>query len=96
MHASVVLAWLFRLILVVLLIFACVTDARSRRIPNAIPVSGLVLAFIWHGAAAQGAGLFAGSAAGGLGLVASATGGLWQPFYSFSCCTCYVSWAPAT
>lgn len=58
----------------VLLAVACLTDLRSRRIPNLISIATLVSALMWHGFAPSGAGLFDPYMAGGLGFRNAAVG----------------------
>ena len=58
-----------------LMIAAVVSDLRSRRIPNALVVSGIVLGLFFQTVAPSGAGLF-GSPAGALGFVPALLGGL--------------------
>ena len=69
-------AWVVRIVLIVLLAVACVTDTRARRIPNWVCLAGFVVAFAWHGLAAPGGGLFDPRSAGGLGWVSSLLGAL--------------------
>lgn len=60
--------------LALLLAASCVSDWRSRRIPNVLTVSGLFGALAFHGLAPGGAGLFDPYLPGGLGLKASLLG----------------------
>ena len=62
--------------LVLLLAASCVSDWRSRRIPNLLTVSGLFGALAFHGLAPGGAGLFDPYLPGGLGLKTSLLGGV--------------------
>ncbi|NBS63761.1 MAG: prepilin peptidase [Betaproteobacteria bacterium] len=57
-----------------LLAASCVSDWRSRRIPNVLTVAGLFGALAFHGLAPGGAGLFDPYLPGGLGLKASLLG----------------------
>jgi prepilin peptidase CpaA len=48
---------------------ACVTDLRSRRIPNVLTFGGAMAALVFHGVSAGKAGLLTSLAGWGLGLV---------------------------
>jgi len=63
-----------QLVLILLLAVSCVSDWRERRIPNALCVTGLTAAVVFHGLAPGGAGLFDPFLPGGLGLRESLLG----------------------
>lgn len=56
------------------LVAACATDLRSRRIPNLVSAAALLAGLIWHGLAPDGAGVFDPYRPGGLGWRDSAAG----------------------
>jgi prepilin peptidase CpaA len=58
--------------LIALILAACAADLRTRRIPNALAVGGLLVGLGLQASAPQGGGLFAGHQPGGLGLSAAA------------------------
>ncbi len=73
--------------LIALLLAATVMDMRTRRIPNALVVSGMVIALAFHAVAPAGEGLFA-SPWGSIGVVQSLLGlaaglALFLPLYLF-------------
>jgi prepilin peptidase CpaA len=74
--------WGVRLGVLVLLIGVCISDIRTRRIPNLLVGAGLCLAFAWQALGAKGAGLFAASGAGALGF-GQAAGGAVAAFAAF-------------
>lgn len=65
-----------RIALGLLLVLACVSDWRERRIPNGLVLTGLMFALIWHAWAPAGAGLFDAYLPGALGLRESFLGAL--------------------
>lgn len=74
------------LLLLVLLGVAVVTDARARRIPNAVVFPGMLAAFALHALLPAGAGLFT-APVGGLGILSALGGwalglGLLLPMYA--------------
>jgi prepilin peptidase CpaA len=54
--------------LVAFLVLACLTDFRSRRIPNVLVGVGVILAIFFQAATVKGGGLFVSTGAGGLGV----------------------------
>jgi prepilin peptidase CpaA len=60
--------------LVAFLAIACLTDFRSRRIPNVLVGVGVILAIFFQTATVKGGGLFISSGAGGLGLWSALVG----------------------
>jgi prepilin peptidase CpaA len=56
-------------IAVAIAVTACVTDLRSRRIPNVLTFGGALAALVYHTATAGSAGLLASVAGWGLGVV---------------------------
>ncbi len=65
-----------RIALGLLLVLACVSDWRERRIPNGLVLAGLTFALVWHAWAPAGAGLFDPYLPGALGLRESLMGAL--------------------
>lgn len=74
--------WAVRCSVLGLLLAICITDIRSRRIPNRLVLAGLTLALGWQALGAEGSGLFASSGAGALGL-GQAVGGAAAAFAVF-------------
>ena len=66
--------WAGRSALATALVVACITDARRRRIPNALTVPALIVALAWHALAPAGDGLFDAAIPGGLGILSSLAG----------------------
>jgi prepilin peptidase CpaA len=64
-----VLSWLC---FTVLIVAACTADLRTRRIPNALVVGGVLVGLSLQALTPQGSGLFAAHDVGGLGLLAGA------------------------
>ena len=65
-----------RIALGLMLVLACVSDWRERRIPNELVLAGLTFALLWHAFAPAGAGLFDRYLPGALGLRESLLGAL--------------------
>ena len=66
--------WAMRGTVLLLLAAICMNDLRSRRIPNRLVLSGLLIALAWQALGPVGAGLFHPVAPGALGLVPSLGG----------------------
>lgn len=71
MHAA---PWGLRALLLLLLASICLSDFRTRRIPNWLVISGLVAALAWQAFGSPGAGLFHVETAGALGAGAALAG----------------------
>lgn len=73
-------------LLAALLLSACVTDWRSRRIPNSLVLTGLLVGIFFQAVAPAGSGLFHFHAPGSIGPMSSALGvltglAILMPFY---------------
>lgn len=68
------LLWGARFAILGLLVAICVTDIRSRRIPNRLVLVGLCLALGWQTFAPKGLGMFAAVDAGALGFAQAVNG----------------------
>lgn len=66
--------WAMRGILLLLLASVCVSDFRTRRIPNRLVLVGLLVALSWQALGPAGAGLFHPEAPGALGAASAFTG----------------------
>ncbi|MFK7964953.1 MAG: prepilin peptidase [Burkholderiaceae bacterium] len=62
--------------LIVIIAAICVSDFRSRRIPNVLVLTGLAIAFSFHLFAPAGYGIFDRFAPGGIGFTQAAIGAL--------------------
>lgn len=63
----VLVVWSVRCAVACILLAICVSDVRTRRIPNRLVVAGLVLAFAWQFVGPAGNGLFASERPGATG-----------------------------
>ncbi|MCD6680246.1 MAG: prepilin peptidase [Burkholderiaceae bacterium] len=68
--------WSGRVALLSMLLAACVTDLKRRRIPNWLSVAGLIFALSWHSVPIEGDGLFSPDLAGALGFIDAAAGAI--------------------
>ncbi|MDT3679995.1 MAG: prepilin peptidase [Burkholderiaceae bacterium] len=69
-----VFLWSGRIALPLLLVIASATDLVSRRIPNWLPLSGLLFALAWHSVPIEGGGLFDSDLPGAVGFINATAG----------------------